>query len=92
MVLREALLFLFLPDRWEAEFCPLPPDQHLVNRVAAHLDCTEAAVVEYAAKHVDVDYTMDDFYVKPVLPWQVRQFIRDNIPLTLHWDGYILTE
>lgn len=90
--MRAVVLLMFRPDRFESEYYPLLPDQHLVNRVAAHLDCTEAAIVEYAAKHVDVDYTMDDFYVKPVLPWQVRQFIRDNVPLTLHWDGHILTE
>ena len=83
MVFRATLLFLFRPDLWETEFYPLTPDQILVLDISGHFDCTEAAVVEYAAKHVGIEYSMDDFYVNPRLPWQIRQFIRDNSPLNL---------
>jgi hypothetical protein len=50
----------------------------LVNLVAAFADCTEAEVIETTAECVGLDYTMDDFYSNRELPWQFRQFIRDN--------------
>lgn len=69
-----------MPERFEIEFYPLSPDQHLVNRVAAFADCTEAEIIETTAEYVGFDYTMDDFYLNRKMPWQLRQFIRNNAP------------
>ncbi len=77
---RTIFLLMFIPEWFEAEFYPLTPDQHLVNRVAAFADCTEAEIIETTAEYVGVDYTMDDFYSNRKMPWQFRQFIRDNAP------------
>ena len=57
---RTIFLLVFLPEWFEAEFYPLTPDQHLVNRVAAFADCTEAEIIEKTAEYVGFDYTMDD--------------------------------
>jgi hypothetical protein len=77
---RTVLLLLFAPEFYELEFYPLSPDQHLVNRVAAFADCTEAEIIEKTAEYVGFDYTMDDFYSNRKMPWQSRQFIRNNAP------------
>jgi hypothetical protein len=77
---RTILLLLFATEFYEREFYPLTSDQHIVNRVAAFTDCTEAEVIETTAECVSFDYTMDDFYSNRKLPWQFRQFIRDNAP------------
>jgi hypothetical protein len=79
-IIKDVLLLLFLPERFEIKFYPLTPDQHLVNRVAAFVDCTEAEIIETTAENVSIDYTMDDFYSNRKMPWQFRQFIRDNAP------------
>ncbi len=77
---RTVLLLLFATEFYEREFYPLSADQHLVNRVAAFADCKEVEVIETAASYVGFDYTMDDFYSNRKMPWQLRQFIRNNAP------------
>ena len=76
----EFLLLMFNPERFNIKHCPLSSDEILVYNVADEFDCTPMAVVDYAAEHAGFRYSMGDFYVNPELPWQIRQFIRNNTP------------
>ena len=74
---------MFIPEKFDIKHNELTDDEMLVHAVACAFACPPASVVEYAAEHAGLRYSMDDFYVDPKLPWQIRQFIRDNSPLNL---------
>ena len=77
---REFLLLMFNPERFNIKHNKLSSDEILVYNVADEFDCTPMAVIDYAAEHAGFRYSMSDFYVDPKLPWQIRQFIRNNAP------------
>jgi hypothetical protein len=77
---REFLLLMFNPERFNIKHDKMSSDEILVAKVANEFDCTPMAVVNFAAEHVGFRYSMSDFYATAELPWQVRQFIRDNAP------------
>ena len=77
---REFLLLMFNPELFNTKHSKMTSDEILVCNVANEFDCTPMAVIDYAAEHVGFRYSMGDFYATPELPWQIRQFIRDNAP------------
>ncbi len=77
---KEFLLLMFNPELFNTKHSEMSSDEILVYKVADEFDCTPMAVVDYAAEHTGFRYSMGDFYVNPELPWQIRQFIRNNAP------------
>ena len=77
---REFLLLMYNPEYFNIKHSKMTSDEILVCNVANEFDCTPMEVIDYAAEHVGFRYSMGDFYATPELPWQIRQFIRDNAP------------